>query len=49
MNQEMLLAAFQEEDRPCRIDDPLPPQPDQDARRRLSDTIKCLNRKQKIP
>lgn len=47
MNQETILAAFQEEDWPFRIDDPLPPQPDQDAKRRLSDTIKCLNRKQK--
>gem|GEM_PF-956316 len=49
MNQETILAAFQEEDWPVRIDDPLPPQPDQDSKRRLSDTIKCLNRKQKNP
>lgn len=46
LNQEMLLATFQEEGWPSRIDDPLPPQPEQDSKRRLSDTIKCLNRKQ---
>ena len=27
-----------------RIDDPLPPVPEQDPKRRLHDTIKCLNR-----
>jgi hypothetical protein len=48
-NQEMVLAAFQEEAWPFRVDDPLPPHPDQDSKRRLSDTIKCLNRKQKNP
>ena len=46
-NQETVLAAFEEEHWPTRIDDPLAPQPEQDAKRRLSDTIKCLNRKQK--
>ncbi len=45
-NQEAVLAAFEEEGWPHRIDDPLPPQPEQDSKRRLSDTIKCLNRKQ---
>jgi len=45
-NQETVLAAFEEEGWPVRIDDPLPPQPEQDSKRRLSDTIKCLNRKQ---
>ncbi len=45
-NQETVLGAFQEESWPERIDDPLYPQPDQDPKRRLSDTIKCLNRKQ---
>ncbi len=49
MNQELVLAAFQEELWAFRIDDPLPPQPAQDSKRRLSDTIKCLNRKQKAP
>lgn len=45
-NQEAVLCAFQEEGWPERIDDPLPPQPEQDSKRRLADTIKCLNRKQ---
>lgn len=45
-NQEMVLNAFQEEGWPGRIDDPLPRHPDQDSKRRLSDTIKCLNRHQ---
>ncbi len=47
VNQEAILAVFEEEGWPARIDDPLPPQPEQDPKRRLSDTIKCLNRKQK--
>ena len=45
-NQETVLAAFDEEGWPQRIDDPLSPQPEQDSKRRLNDTIKCLNRKQ---
>jgi hypothetical protein len=45
-NQEKILSAFQEEGWPSRIDDPLAPMPDLDIKRRLSDTIKCLNRKQ---
>lgn len=49
MNQEMILAAFQEEDWPARIDDPLPPQADQDPKRRLHDAIKGLNRYQDEP
>jgi hypothetical protein len=48
-NQESLLAAFQEEGWPARIDDPLPPVADTDPKRRLSDAIKCLNRKQARP
>lgn len=48
-NQETILAAFEEEHWPVHIDDPLPPRPEQDSKRRLSDTIKCLNRKQKRP
>jgi hypothetical protein len=48
-NQESILNAFQEEGWPARIDDPLPPNPEQDSKRRLSDTIKCLNRKQANP
>ena len=45
-NQELLLDVFQEEGWPGRIDDPLPKVPEQDPRRRLHDTIKCLNRSQ---
>ena len=45
-NQEAILSAFEEDGWPPRIDDPLPPVPDTDPKRRLSDTIKCLNRKQ---
>jgi hypothetical protein len=48
-NQEAILAAFQEEDWPVRIDDPLPPKSDQDPKRRLHDTINSLNRNQKRP
>src|SRR5690606_33281778 len=33
-NQEIILNAFQEEGWPARIDDPLPPQPEQDSKRR---------------
>ena len=46
LNQELVLAAFEEESWPRRIDDPLTPQPCQDMKRRLNDTIKCLNRGQ---
>jgi len=46
-NQETILTAFEEEGWPPRIDDPLPPVADVDPRRRLHDTIKALNRKQK--
>ena len=46
VNQQLVLSTFQEEDWCTRIDDPLPPQPEQDSKRRLSDTIKCLNRNQ---
>ncbi len=46
-NQETVLMAFEEESWPPRIDDPLPPLPQLDPRRRLHDTIKALNRKQK--
>ena len=45
----MILSCFQESGWPVRIDDPLPPQAEQDSKRRLSDTIKCLNRKQVAP
>ena len=46
-NQEMVLAAFEEEGWPARIDDPLPPTSDLEPKRRLHDTIKSLNRNQK--
>lgn len=46
INQECLLAAFEEEGWPSRIDDPLPPIPEADSKRRLSDSIKGLNRRQ---
>jgi hypothetical protein len=46
-NQETVLMAFEEESWPARIDDPLPPVAHLDPRRRLHDTIKALNRKQK--
>lgn len=49
MNQQAILIAFEEEGWPARIFDPLPPQAEQDTKRRLSDTIKCLNRKQCHP
>ena len=46
-NQEAILASFEEEDWPPRIDDPLIPKGDQDPKRRLHDTINSLNRNQK--
>lgn len=48
-NQEKILEAFEEEDWPPRIDDPLPQDPNIDPKRRLNDAIKSLNRKQKTP
>jgi hypothetical protein len=46
VNQEIVLSAFQEEGWPERIDDPLAPSPTLVSKRRLCDTIKCLNRRQ---
>lgn len=46
-NQERILAAFEEEGWPVRIDDPLPPNSEQNPKRRLHDTINSLNRNQK--
>ena len=46
-NQEAILMAFEEEGWVPRIDDPIPPADDQDAKQRLRDTIKSLNRNQK--
>lgn len=45
-NQEQVLDAFQEEGWPAHIDDPLVPHPKICPKRRLHDTLKCLNRKQ---
>lgn len=42
-NQEAVLEAFEEEGWPPRVYDPLPPQPEQDSKRRLHETIKALN------
>lgn len=46
-NQERVLAAFEEESWPPRIDDPLPPEPELDPKRRLHATINSLNGRQK--
>jgi hypothetical protein len=48
-NQETILAAFEEEHWPPRIDDPLSPRLNQEPKRRLHDTITTLNRNQKHP
>ncbi len=48
-NQERILAVFQEEGWPPRIDDPLPPHPELDPKRRLRDTVKSLNHHQINP
>ena len=49
MNQERILAAFEEDGWPVHLDDPLSPVSDQDPKRRLHDTINSLNRSQKNP
>jgi hypothetical protein len=46
-NQGTILMAFEEEKWPARIDDPLPPNGETDARTRLSSTSKSLNKYQK--
>ena len=45
-NQETILSVFSEEGWPVKITDPLPQSSDVDPKRRLGDTIKCLNRNQ---
>jgi hypothetical protein len=45
-NQEVILATFEEEGWPDRIDDPLPQVNGIDPKRRLHDSIKWLNRNQ---
>lgn len=47
MNQEIILAVFEEELWPPKIDDPLPRNSDIDPPRRLHDTINSLNRRQR--
>jgi hypothetical protein len=46
-NQATILACFEEEHWPTRIDDPLPRRDDIEPKQRLHDTIKSLNRNQK--
>jgi hypothetical protein len=46
-NQVAILAAFEEEGWPTRIDDPLPPRSDVDPKQRLHDTIRSINRNQR--
>jgi hypothetical protein len=46
-NQEVILAVFEEEGWPAKIDDPLPRSPEIDPQRRLHDTINSLNRNQR--
>lgn len=46
-NQIAVLNCFQEEEWPARIDDPLPPTPGSNSRRKLNDTVKALNNHQK--
>ncbi|REK12644.1 MAG: hypothetical protein DWQ37_11200 [Planctomycetota bacterium] len=48
-SQEAILAAFEEESWPPRIDDPLPPRLDQSPKRRLQQVIKSLNRNRRQP
>jgi hypothetical protein len=48
INQETILAVFEEDGWPNRIDDPLSVVANLDPKRRLHDTIKCLNRGQEI-
>lgn len=48
-NQQLILRAFQEEDWPERIDDPLPPASDIEPQRRLHETVAGLNRHQTNP
>ena len=48
-NQEAVLDAFQEDGWPPSIDDPLPPAAEYEPKRRLRDTIKCLNLNQVTP
>lgn len=46
--QISILSVFEEDGWPERIDDPLPPRPEQDPKRRLHDTIRNLNRAHQV-
>jgi hypothetical protein len=46
-NQERILTAFEEDNWPPHVDDPLPPKEGLDSQSRLHDAIKCLNRNQR--
>ena len=46
-NQELVLSAFEEQDWPAQIDDPLPPARGGNAKLRLRDVISKLNRHQR--
>ncbi len=48
-SQEVVLTAFEEQGWPAAIDDPLPPHPGHDAKRRLRSTIQNLNADQETP
>jgi len=48
-NQEIILGTLQDDLWPAYIDDPLPPHPCIDPKRRLHDTLGSLNRNQKHP
>jgi hypothetical protein len=48
-NQELILAAFEEEAWPPRLDDPLPPKGDLNPKRRLAEAIHRLNGCQRQP
>ncbi|MBI2824771.1 MAG: hypothetical protein HYX69_08800 [Planctomycetia bacterium] len=48
-DQEIILAAFEEEHWPRRVDNPLPVQADPSPLRRLQDAVEALNGRQKHP
>jgi hypothetical protein len=48
-SQEAILMTFEQEGWPAAIDDPLPPHPAQDGKRRLRNAIQSLNTNQKTP
>ena len=49
VNQILILTVFEEDGWPARIDDPLPPDLQLEAKDRLHDAIKRLNRGQLVP